>query len=281
MSIDDGEPAPNLERVLEASFAACRREHDRRLTLERVLQHLIEDDAAGRILADCMPAGKVAQLHAHVRALVADQLATEAKARRWPTGAHARLLALLAHCLPFGNAGLDNYLGRTVSHCEQLEHALWKATVRGVAMERPVDTGILLLAIVHHRIGLAAVALEEHGIDRYQLACRVAYGAAAAGGGRDDALLAVSETARLLVLNDEYTEMVFVVEVFETLLGLPEDEANALMMQIHDEGEAECGVFPLAIARARVKEIEALAGERCQPLRVRLAAPRHGAGRPG
>ncbi|NHZ33637.1 ATP-dependent Clp protease adaptor ClpS [Massilia rubra] len=275
MSIADGDPAPNLERVLESAFAACRREHDRRLTLERVLLHLIEDEAAGRILADCMPAGKVAQLHAHVRAMVADQLAAEAKARRWPTGAHARLLALLAHCLPFGNARLDNYLGRTIAHCEQLEHALWKATVRGVAMERPVDTGILLLAIVRNRIGLAAAAVEEHGIDRYRLACRVAYGAAAAGS--DDALLAGSETARLLVLNDDVTEMVFVVEVFETLLALPADQANALMMQIHDEGEAECGVFPLAIARARVKEIEALAGERCQPLRVRLAAPRHGA----
>ncbi|NHZ42778.1 ATP-dependent Clp protease adaptor ClpS [Massilia aquatica] len=272
MSIADGDPAPNLERVLESAFAACRREHDRRLTLERVLLHLIEDDAAAHILADCMPAGKVAQLHAHVRAMVADQLAAEAKARRWPTGAHARLLALLAHCLPFGNARLDAYLGRTIAHGEQLEHALWKATVRGVAMERPVDTGILLLAIVRNRIGLAAVALEEHGLDRYRLACRLAYGAADTGSV--DALLAGSETARLLVLNDDVTEMVFVVEVFETLLALPADRANALMMQIHDEGEAECGVFPLAVARARVKDIEALAGERCQPLRVRLAAPR-------
>lgn len=275
MSIADGDPAPNLERVLEAAFAACRREHDRRLTLERVLLQLIEDDTAAHILADCMPAGKVAHLHAHVRAMVADQLAAEARARGWPTGAHARLLALLAHCLPFGNARLDAYLGRTIAHCEQLEHALWKATVRGLAMERPVDTGILLLAIVRHRIGLAAVALEEHGLDRYRLACRLAYGAADTAS--DDALLAGSETARLLVLNDDVTEMVFVVEVFETLLALPADQANALMMQIHEEGEAECGDFPLAIARARVRDIEALAGERCQPLRVRLAAPRQGA----
>ncbi|MCE3603338.1 ATP-dependent Clp protease adaptor ClpS [Massilia sp. P8910] len=269
VSIAPGAPAPDLERVLQESFASCHRHHDRRLTLERVLLHVIEDDGARAILNDCMAAGKVAALHANLRTMVAEQLVEAAKAHRWPSGWRAHLVALLAQCLPIGVAKLDNYLGRTILPSEQLEHALLKAAVRGISMERPVDTGVLLFAIVRHRIGLAASAMEEHGLDRYRLACRIAHGA---GAEQDGALAPGSGQARLVMLNDDYTPMAFVVEVLESILAMSPDQAQASMMQIHQEGQADCGTFPIAIARAKADDIEALARDRCEPLRVHLAS---------
>ncbi|MDQ1923553.1 ATP-dependent Clp protease adaptor ClpS [Massilia pseudoviolaceinigra] len=272
LRIAAGDPAPDLERVLNASFASCRRHYDKRLTLERVLVHVIEDDGARAILNDCMPAGKVAALHGNMRTVVADQLAARANALKWPSGGPSGLRARLAQYMTIGAAKLDNLLERTISPGEHLQHAMLEATVRAINMASPVDLRVLLFAIVRHRIGLAASALEEHGLDRYRLACRIAHGAATEDAERDHAFAPGSDEARLVIFNDDYTPMLFVVEVLESVLAMPPAQAQACMMQIHQEGQADCGVFPLAIARAKLDDVLALARDRCEPLRAGLAS---------
>ncbi|MDQ1811826.1 ATP-dependent Clp protease adaptor ClpS [Massilia sp. CCM 9210] len=268
LNIATGAPTTDLERVLQESFASCRRHYDKRLTLERVLIHVIEDDAARAILKECMPAGKVAELHGNMRTVVADQLAEGAKAYHWPSGWGARL----AQCVPIWTAKLDDLLERRILPSEHLKQALLEAAGRAINMAKPVDLGVFLFAVVHDRIGIAASALEEHGLDRYRLVCRIAHGAATDGAERDDALAPVSDEARLVIFNDDYMRMAFVVEVLESVLAMPPDQAQACMMQIHQEGQADCGVFPLAIARAKVDDVLALARDRCEPLRAGLAS---------
>ncbi|NHZ81365.1 hypothetical protein F2P44_19090 [Massilia sp. CCM 8695] len=202
-----------------------------------------------------------------MRTVVADQLAEGAKAWHWPSGWGARL----AQCMPIWTAKSDDLLERRILPSEHLKQALLEAAGRAINMGKPLDLGVFLFAFVHDRIGIAASALEEHGLDRHRLACRIAHGAAMDGAERDDALAPGIDEARLVILNDDYTRMAFVVEVLESVLGMPPDQAQACMMQIHHEGRADCGVFPLAIARAKVEEVLALARERCEPLRTSLA----------
>ncbi|MDM5181112.1 ATP-dependent Clp protease adaptor ClpS [Massilia sp. DJPM01] len=152
-----------------------------------------------------------------------------------------------------------------------MKQALLEAAGRAINMAKPVDLGVFLFAVVHDRIGIAASALEEHGLDRHRLACRIAHGAAMDGAERDDALAPGSAEARLVIFNDDYTPMACVLEVLESVLAMSPDQAQACMMQVHQEGQADCGVFPLAIARAKVEEVLALARERCEPLRAGLA----------
>lgn len=57
---------------------------------------------------------------------------------------------------------------------------------------------------------------------------------------------------KVLLLNDDYTPMEFVVEVLKQFFHLPEDVATQVMMRVHQEGRAVCGVFTHEIAETKV-----------------------------
>jgi len=57
---------------------------------------------------------------------------------------------------------------------------------------------------------------------------------------------------QVLLLNDDYTTMEFVVEVLRRFFGKSNDAAHALMLKIHIEGEAVCGVYSHDVAQTKV-----------------------------
>jgi len=71
---------------------------------------------------------------------------------------------------------------------------------------------------------------------------------------------------KVLILNDDYTPMEFVVHVVQKVFNKSHDEATRLMLKIHTEGMGVCGMYPLEIAETKRNRVLNLAKEEQHPL---------------
>tara|TARA_B100001769_G_scaffold254186_1_gene229795 strand:- start:12 stop:323 length:312 start_codon:yes stop_codon:yes gene_type:complete len=71
---------------------------------------------------------------------------------------------------------------------------------------------------------------------------------------------------KVIVLNDDYTPMEFVVYTIQHVFKKSHDEATRIMLKIHTEGQGICGMFPLEIAETKMKQVLNLAKEHQHPL---------------
>jgi len=75
---------------------------------------------------------------------------------------------------------------------------------------------------------------------------------------------------RVVLLNDDYTTMDFVVEILVTVFHKPAAEAAKIMLDVHRRGKGTCGVFTYDIAATKVSLVHQLARKREFPLRCTL-----------
>ncbi len=73
---------------------------------------------------------------------------------------------------------------------------------------------------------------------------------------------------KVLLLNDDYTSMEFVIMVLMEIFGFENNKAMATMYKIHEKGSAVCGVYPYEIAEAKVVQVHKVAKEHEYPLRA-------------
>jgi ATP-dependent Clp protease adaptor protein ClpS len=73
---------------------------------------------------------------------------------------------------------------------------------------------------------------------------------------------------KVVLLNDDYTPMEFVVHLLEGVFDKGPAEAYRIMMQVHTEGRGICGVYPFDIAETRIARTEALAEGAGYPLKA-------------
>ena len=76
------------------------------------------------------------------------------------------------------------------------------------------------------------------------------------------------ELFAVLLLNDDYTTMDFVVLVLESVFNKQPAEAFRIMMLVHTEGRGLCGVYPWDVAETKVDAVHQLAHEAGFPLRA-------------
>ena len=76
-----------------------------------------------------------------------------------------------------------------------------------------------------------------------------------------------SATTKVLLLNDDETTMEFAVEVLENIFGKTRDEATRLMLEIHNNGRGECGVYSPEEAGQLVERVTEMARQNGFPLR--------------
>ena len=76
------------------------------------------------------------------------------------------------------------------------------------------------------------------------------------------------EQFSVILLNDDYTTMEFVVQVLESVFNKGPAEAFRIMMQVHTQGQGLCGVFPWDIAETKVATVHELAHDHGFPLRA-------------
>ena len=75
---------------------------------------------------------------------------------------------------------------------------------------------------------------------------------------------------RVLLHNDDYTTMEFVVIILMEVFRKTSDEATVIMLDVHKRGMGQCGVYPLEIAETKVSEVRRRAREANFPLRCTL-----------
>jgi len=74
----------------------------------------------------------------------------------------------------------------------------------------------------------------------------------------------------VVLLNDDYTPMQFVIDVLETLFQRSPSEAYRVMMQVHLNGRGVAGVYPWEVAETKVDSLVALAREAGHPLQATI-----------
>lgn len=84
----------------------------------------------------------------------------------------------------------------------------------------------------------------------------------------DDELLETPKLYALILHNDDYTTMEFVVWVLMSVLSLPESKAVAFMLEVHHHGKSKVAVLPKELAEAKQAQIRALAQAEQSPLLV-------------
>ena len=71
---------------------------------------------------------------------------------------------------------------------------------------------------------------------------------------------------RVVLLNDDYTPMEFVVEVLEGIFGMQRTRATQVMLEVHTKGKGICGVFGFDIAETKVAQVMNTAKQQQHPL---------------
>ncbi len=71
---------------------------------------------------------------------------------------------------------------------------------------------------------------------------------------------------KVLLLNDDFTPMEFVVTVLERFFGKTREQATNIMLKVHNEGAGVCGVYTLDVAQTKVDQVTACARENQHPL---------------
>jgi len=71
---------------------------------------------------------------------------------------------------------------------------------------------------------------------------------------------------QVVLLNDDYTPMEFVVDVLERIFALDRTRATRIMLEVHTRGKGICGVFTYEIAETKVAQVMTYARQNQHPL---------------
>ena len=75
---------------------------------------------------------------------------------------------------------------------------------------------------------------------------------------------------RVLILNDDYTPMEFVVHVLERFFAKSREDATRIMLHVHQRGVGVCGVYTYEVAETKVAQVTDFARRNQHPLRCTL-----------
>jgi ATP-dependent Clp protease adaptor protein ClpS len=71
---------------------------------------------------------------------------------------------------------------------------------------------------------------------------------------------------KVILLNDDYTPMDFVVVVLQKFFAMNREQATRIMLSVHREGMGICGVYPRDVAASKVEQVSAYARSHQHPL---------------
>jgi ATP-dependent Clp protease adapter protein ClpS len=238
----------NLEKSLHRTLGMAGAGHHEYATLEHLLLALIDDSKAAVILRECNV--DLEKLRRNLVTYIEVELAkfaTDSSENSKPS------------------AALERLIQRAITHVQSIGRD--EVTVANV-----------LVGIFVERESEAATLLEEQGMTRYDATLYVSHGIGKAerlsrGHGAVAPAVSVQPSdllAKVLLLNDDYTPMEFVVHVLERVFDKDHETAIRIMLEIHNEGVGICGIYPYDAANAKVTEVLNLAHEHQHPLQCVL-----------
>lgn len=77
---------------------------------------------------------------------------------------------------------------------------------------------------------------------------------------------------RVVLMNDDYTPMEFVVEVLEVFFGMGREKATQVMLTVHTQGKGVCGIYTRDIAETKAAQVNHYAREHQHPLLAEIEA---------
>jgi ATP-dependent Clp protease adaptor protein ClpS len=77
---------------------------------------------------------------------------------------------------------------------------------------------------------------------------------------------------KVIMLNDDYTPMDFVVQVLETFFFMNREQATGVMLKVHTDGRAVCGIFPRDVAETKAAQVNQCARDNQHPLMCEIEA---------
>lgn len=72
---------------------------------------------------------------------------------------------------------------------------------------------------------------------------------------------------KVILLNDDFTPMDFVVMVLKTFFSKSQEQATQIMLQVHKGGVGVCGIYPSDVATTKVKQVTTFARRHQHPLK--------------
>jgi ATP-dependent Clp protease adaptor protein ClpS len=75
---------------------------------------------------------------------------------------------------------------------------------------------------------------------------------------------------RVVLLNDDYTPMEFVILVLQKFFKMGREKATQVMLKVHQEGKGVCGLFPRDIAATKVEQVCSFARQHQHPLQCMM-----------
>ncbi len=75
---------------------------------------------------------------------------------------------------------------------------------------------------------------------------------------------------RVILLNDDFTPMDFVIEILVNFFGMSEEQATAVMLQVHTRGVGICGTYSKDVAETKVYIVNSYAFENNHPLKCEM-----------
>ncbi len=72
---------------------------------------------------------------------------------------------------------------------------------------------------------------------------------------------------KVILLNDDFTPMDFVIVVLQTFFSMNREQATQIMLKVHMDGAGICGVYPNDVASTKVEQVVAFARQHQHPLR--------------
>jgi ATP-dependent Clp protease adaptor protein ClpS len=75
---------------------------------------------------------------------------------------------------------------------------------------------------------------------------------------------------QVVMFNDDYTPMEFVVEVLLMFFAVPRERATQIMLKVHTEGRGVCGIYPRDVASTKVEQVIAYSRQHQHPLQCAM-----------
>ena len=234
--------AQELEVCLHRAFVEARDQHHEFITVEHLLLALLDCPTAAQVL----------------RASSANI-----------DGLREKLTQQVAQQTPRVPADRDPDTQPTLGFQRVIQRAILHVQSSG---KKEVTGAYALGAIFGEKDSHAVRILEQHGITRFEVVSHLAHGAAPSAASLD-ADLPEGADLQVVLYNDDYTPMEFVVEVLQKFFAMTEEEAKETMLEVHRQGVGLCGLYARKEALQVMKAVLEYARQHRHPLRCGVVAP--------
>lgn len=259
MVMDPTTVAPDVEAMLHRLFVVGRERRQVCISVERLLAALLQMPPVASYLNSQLGSGRAELLRTELDSILGCEPA--------PPPVGRGMWAFLRRA-----ATLDRVKDDVPHASPEFQTVLFKAFLRVLPKKCMMSTD-LLLSVIENSQGAARGLLERHGVTRHSLVFFLVRGLHAGPTSAKLDLPDANGEVKVVLLDDDFTPQSFVVEVLQSVFHMATDEANALMMAVHNNGRAVCGLFPAEVAQVKAAQIEALAIAQQHPLRSCIELP--------